>query len=673
MPSAQLARSIRTTPNKGRMHVFLGHPDSDGCDKTTVEPGNGFSPGLWTCGVSLWVETADGQLWSPDTLPDEAVHWGFTEERDGPPILDTRWLAGDDLVVTGRLCHLGSVGSEGVDFCTVRVAIAPKGKADAEGACYVAVRDIGPAGAKIDSLEWDAAAQALNVGGGPRIIAQSSPVSIEILPADDKFDSPMALLRYPFFLKPGDEFPLAFKAEHGFGSRAFASQIPRTHPHSSLTVEKGFAWSCLDWQNQMPSRIFAPDPRLSQMWNRSAYHLLAAMENGLPRIGAANYPVFWMRDCVLVLRALDLLGRFDLGRSGCDYLAPLLFSGGFGAESDAPGEGIWALVSHAVITQDFAWLKGHFSQIQLRVAWLERMIKADAPIRFSGENRLPAYTDTPGVNLLCLASKNGLIRGRMDWHSPDFYINCWAVAGFRLAAQAADEIGEEVLARTWAYRADRLEEALGRFLLPAYGNERDPIVVPHPTEVLTHHTKALRQQFETWFRANRLHPDGTRKPEPLWTYFEVGQTHNAFRLGFDELAWNNLDGLLGEGSTKTWNVSAFSEGLPGGTEYLPYRNGDQRRGWLNPETALGGNMPHGWTAAEWIMLLRDLFIRDDGDHLVLAPHLPAAWRIPGARFGAHGLTTRFGVVSYEAMVDSDGSVDLEYDGPEDYRTGWSRQ
>jgi hypothetical protein len=653
------------------MHVFLGHPESDGCDKTTVEPGNQFSPGLWTCGISLWIETKDGRLWNPDTLPDEAVAWGFTDESDGgPPVLDTAWPAGDQLTVTSKLCHLGCAGAEGVDFCTATIAISEVGRAADNGNCYIVVRDIGPAGAKITSLEWDEATQALRIGGGPRIVVEQAPLSVEIIPADAEFDSPLALLRYPFFLKAGETFTLAFKAEHGFGGRAFAQDIPLGHPYSDLTVEKGVLWSVLDWQNQLPSRVFAPDARIGQLWNRSAFHLLAAMENGLPRIGAANYPVFWMRDCVLVLRALDLLGRFDLGRAGCDYLAPLLFSGGFGAEADAPSEGIWALVSHAIITQDFAWLKGHFPLIRQRVDWLVQMVEAEGPIRCVGENRLPGYLDTPGVNLLCLASENGLIRGRMDWHSPDFYINCWAVAGFRLAARAADEIGEEGPARAWAYRADRLEEALARYLLPAYGNERDPIVAPHPTGVLLGHTPALRAKFEAWFRRNRLHPDGTRNPERLWTYFEVGQVHNAFRLGLDDLAWNSLDSLLSDGNTSTWDVSAFPEGAPGGAEYLPYRNGVSRRGWLDPQNALGGNMPHGWTAAEWIMLLRDLFVRDDGDRLVLGPHLPASWRVPGARFGAHDLPTRFGLVSYEATVDADGRVDLEYNGPEDYVAGW---
>jgi len=664
-----LGRTIRATPNKGRMHVFLGHPDSDGSDKTVVEPGNTFSPGLWTCGVSLWIETPDGRLWTPDTLEDEAVTWGFTDERDGPPVLDARWAAGREVEVTSRLCHLGGIGSEGVDFCEAALS-ASEGVGRVEGVCTLVVRDIGPAGARIESLDWDAGALALQVGGGPRIVVENTPQEVVIIPADAEFDSPLALLRYPFTLGPGQTLPLSFKADHGFAGRVGAGLIPLRKPYNMLTVEKGITQSCLDWIGRRPGRLICPDARLARVWDRSAYHLQAAMENGLPRSGVANYPAFWMRDGVLILRALDVMGRADLGRTGCDYLAPLLFSGGFGAEADAPGEGIWALVSHAQITQDFAWLAPHFPHIQRRAEWLERMTEADAPVRRVGENRLPAYGDMPGVNLLFPASQDGLLRGRMDWHSPDFYINCWAVAGFRLAAQAAGELGKPAPARAWADRADRLEDALAKHLLPAYGNERDPVVTPHPTGVLAGHTDTLRAQFEAWFRAHRLGPDGMRAPERLWTYFEVAQVHNAFRLDLDDLAWTGLDGLLGEGGTSSWDVSAFGEGLPGGSECLPLRNGEARRGWLDPQAAQAGNMPHGWTAAEWILLLRDLFVRDDGDRLVLGPHIPRTWLLPGARFGARDLPTRLGLVSFLATVGDGGEIDLEYDGPEDYEAGW---
>jgi len=493
---------------------------------------------------------------------------------------------------------------------------------------------------------------------------------VTIVPAGGEYDSPLALLCFPFALAPGETFRLSFKAEHGFVGRAFGDSLPLQRPHAGLTVAEGLGRSRQDWTDRMPGRLLAPDPRVARVWERAAYHLQAAMEDGLPRIGVANYPALWVRDGVLVLRALDVMGRPDLGRTGCESLAPLIFSGGFGAEADAPGEGIWALVSHAQITQDFEWLAPHFPAVARRAEWLERMLDAPVPIRHVGENRLPGYADTPGINLLCLPARNGLIRGRMDWHLPDFYVNCWAVAGLRLAAQAALGAGA-VRAAAWAERADRLEEAVARHLLPSFGNERDAAVTPHPAGVLAGHTEALRAKFEPWFRAHRLTSAGARLPEKLWTYFEVAQVHNAFRLGLDELAWASLDGLLDE-SGGDWDVSAWGEGRPGGAEFLPYQNGAGRRGWLDPEGARAGNMPHGWTAAEWVLLLRDLLVRDDGVRLVLGPHVPPSWLLPGAAFGVEALPTRFGLVSYRASVGNDGAVTLEYDGPDGYQVGWGR-
>ena len=375
------------------------------------------------------------------------------------------------------------------------------------------------------------------------------------------------------------------------------------------------------------------------------------MENGLPRSGTAEYPAFEMRNDALVLRALDVMGRADLGRAGCDALAPLTFIGGFKAAADAPAKDLWALVSHAQITQDFAWLAPHFGQIKRRVEWLERLADADAPARRVGENRPPPYAAMPGGNLRGPSAGNGLIRGRVEPPALDFSINCWAVAGFRLAAEAADALGHGGLARAWTDRADRLEDALAEYLLPAYGNERDPIVTPYPTGVLSGRRTDLRAKFETWFH--------TRRPG-----FEAALVHNAFRLGLDDLAWTALVGLLDKGGTASWDVSAFGEGLPGGS-------GGVCRGWRNSQASPAGSMPHGWTAAGWILLLRDLFVRDDGSRLLLGPHIPRAWRLPGAQFGIRDLPTRFGLVSYLATVGDAGEVDLEYEGPEDYEAGWA--
>lgn len=337
------------------------------------------------------------------------------------------------------------------------------------------------------------------------------------------------------------------------------------------------------------------------MWEMCAYHLMAATEAGSPRIGVLNYPHLWLRDGVLVARAFDLMGRHDLARRGCDEIAPQIFAGGFGAESDAPGQGIWALVSHARATGDLAWLEKMWPHIKARLPWVERMMTAQAPLRAVGSGRIPAYLNTPSINVVCLPAQNGCIAGRMDWHAPDFFINCWSVRGLRDGAQAASWRSDDGAARHWNTLADSLENATFAHLLPSYGNERDSIITPYPSETLTgaRFLSALREKFVAWFRANRLDESGQRRRETLWTYFEVAQIHNAFRLGLNAEAWTCLDSLLDD----ELDVGAFPEGEPGGNEYLPFGNGEERRGWLNSQTARGGNLPHGWTCAETINLL----------------------------------------------------------------------
>ncbi len=651
-----LIRQARQAPNRGRTHIFLGDPRSDGCDKTTVEPGNAYSPGVWTCGVSAWVRTGDAWL-TPDLLGDDDVAWSFIREPGGAPVAEASYRAGP-LAVTHRLCHVGAEGARGVDYSLLEVTAS----AACDATLAIVVKDVGPAGGKIGGLEWDADSRTLTVNGALRLVVEDVVDGCVIAPAEGQWDSPAAAVHMHVELAEGETHSVRFKTVHGFSDPPFSAELARCEPPSILSVRDGFAEAERRWQAALPAGVFAPDPRIALAWERCAYHIQAAMECCLPRIGAVNYPVFWIRDCVIVLRALDLTGRHDLARIGNEYLAPLYFGGGFGAESDAPGEGIWAMVAHARLSGDLGWLARRFGHVRERVAWLERMLHAAEPIHALSENRDPRHINAPSVNLLCLPAQEGLIHGRMDWHSPDFYVNCWAQCGLRLAADAARELGRPGLADRWGKEAARLDERIAERLLPTYGNPRDAIVTPHPTGALADFRAELRRAFAAWYRQNRLVPDGSRRPEEEWTYFEAAQAHNAVLLGLRDEAWVSLDGMLEP--VGAWDVSAYAEGAPGGGECLPFRNDRGRRGWLSPERAMGGNMPHNWTSAEIIALIRDMFVVERDGRLVLGLGVPAAWMAAGARFGVSRMPTDMGEVSYEVTVGPDGSVHLDYHGPE---------
>jgi hypothetical protein len=659
-----IANCARKTPNRGNVHIFLGDPAADLCDTTTVEPGNTYSPGIWTCGVSFWLAVKN-QIYTPDLLSEDAIIWGFDNDGETPPIIKASYEA-DKVSVTHRLWHLGTEGAEGVDFNHVVI----ESQTTEQVTFCIVVKSNGPAGGVVKQLTWDDARATLLVNDTIKLCVESPVLACYFDDQTQDDISPLAIVHLTTEITPENPVEIRFTTEHGFDNQGFVRFIPKAKPYAGMAVDAAYAAAIERWSTELPGRIFAPDPRIAQVWEACAYHILTAMEGNLPRISAINYPIFWIRDGIIILRALDIIGRHDLARIGNDYLALLDFGGGFGAESDAPGEGIWALVNHARITHDLSWLASMWPHIQRRIEWLQRMRTATTPLRALAENRRANMYNTPMSTILCLPAQNDYIHGRMDGHSPDFYINSWAIAGFRQAIWAAEQLGQD--AADWRAEADVLESAMVKHLLPRYGNARDSVVAPYPTGALseTPYRNALREQFINWYRTHRLDPEGKRKREQLWTYFEAAQIHNALILDFKDMAWICLDGMLDD-ACKPWMIAAWIEGPPSGGEELPYRNDEGACGWLRHETAVGGNMPHNWTGAEMLNLLRTVFVREEKQGLVLGLGAPEKWLVPGASFGVRDLPTELGSVSYTVSVTEDGEVQLAYEGPENYRCAWN--
>lgn len=654
------ARSLR---NRGRTHIFLGDPRADACDTTTVEPGNACSPGVWTCGVALWLDAGEGWT-TADRQPEAAVAWRFIAEPGAAPVAESAW-AHRGVRVVHRLCHLGGEGAEGLDAAEVVLSA----DAAAEVALAVAITDHGPAGGKLAALAWDPAVNAFTADGA-RIVVES-PAEALVLPADARWDAPAGAAMVRVRIAPGAPAVLRYRIHHGFAGRFWADRVPRSGRHDAVDAAAAFGQAAARWRDDLPARIFAPDPRVALAWERCAWHMLAAMECGLPRIGAVNYPIFWLRDGIIILRALDLIGRHDLARIGAEWIAPVEFGGGFGAEGDAPGEGVWALVAHARMTRDRAWLARQWPFISRRCRTYERMIAATAPLRVPCDTRLAWLHNSPGGSVLCLAAEHGLAHARMDGHCPDFFINCWGQAALALGAEAAQAAGETGEAARLAALAAEIDARIAAHLLPGYGNDRDPIIAPWPSGALSGHHDELARRCLAWYRSRRLLPDGTRRPEAMWTYFEAAQAHNALLLGFPDEAWTCLGGMIAapEGP---WDCGHHGEGRPGGQEFLPFHNhhpgpaGSECRGWLDPQQATHGNMPHNWTSAEVVAALRDILVQERGGRLVLGAGVPRAWRVPGGRFGADRLPTDLGPVSFTVTIGADGGGRLErYDGPAD--------
>jgi hypothetical protein len=70
---------------------------------------------------------------------------------------------------------------------------------------------------------------------------------------------------------------------------------------------------------------------------------------------------------------------------------------------------------------------------------------------------------------------------------------------------------------------------------------------------------------------------------------------------------------------------------------------------VHPRTGGGcmGDGQHAWAAAEWVMAMRNAFVRDEPDRLILASGLPQAWLVPGERLSFGPAPTPWGKVTVE--------------------------
>src|SRR5664279_697593 len=143
--------------NRSDAHVLLGVPGSHEGFKTPVEPGNSFSPGVGTYGVSTWVHV-DEQLYTPEEKPLSDLKWSYLDGH--APVLVSQWQAGS-VEVKSRLFTDGDAALTDIkDYLAVELHNPTS--APLSLTFYLVIRSFGAAGGAIHSLAWQNNALAVN-------------------------------------------------------------------------------------------------------------------------------------------------------------------------------------------------------------------------------------------------------------------------------------------------------------------------------------------------------------------------------------------------------------------------------------------------------------------------------------------------------------------------------
>jgi hypothetical protein len=242
----------------------------------------------------------------------------------------------------------------------------------------------------------------------------------------------------------------------------------------------------------------------------------------------------------------------------------------------------------------------------------------------------------------------------------DYYYwdDFWSVAGLRSAARLMEAYGESDTAATFRAEADDLAAAIDRSLemcsvrlgrpgMPASPYRRmDPgaigsLAAGYPGQLVDARDPRLLDTVEFLLEH---------------CFVKGGFFQDMIHSGINPyLTLHVAQVLLRAGDPRATELIATVAELASPTGQWPEA--------IHPRTGGGcmGDGQHVWAAAEWILALRNCFVREEGDGLVLAGGIPEAWLAGGGDVSFGPTPTPFGPLTVAVRRNSAG-VEVSWAG-----------
>ncbi len=355
------------------------------------------------------------------------------------------------------------------------------------------------------------------------------------------------------------------------------------------------------------ARLTVADERIQTLFDLAVANLVLHTP-GEVYPGPFTYKRFWFRDAAFVLNALLTLGGVKRTRRALEEFTPRQRHDGYflsqEGEWDSNGEAIWTFHRYVTLTGE-----------ALPTEWLKAVERG---ARWIQGKRLPKGTGKPEAGLLP-AGFSAEHLGPNDFY---YWDDFWAVSGLRCAADLIAASAPEAAA---AFRAEA-DEFLATIerSFPSGPQRRFPLAIPaspkrrmdsgavgnlvadYPLQLFAPgDTRLLRtadyltqhSMYGGGFFQNMIHSG-------INAYLTLHLAQVRLRAGDAEEAWTLIERVADLASpTGQWPEA------------------------IHPRT-LGGCMGDGqhiWAAGEWALMIRNCFVREETDHLVIASGVPERW------------------------------------------------
>jgi hypothetical protein len=388
-------------------------------------------------------------------------------------------------------------------------------------------------------------------------------------------------------------------------------------------------------------RIETPEAKVNNTFRASlVYDLLARDHIGGSYIQTVNklqYHAFWLRDASDIVNMYDLTGYPGYASQDLDFFARFQQPNGLflsqPGQYDAPGEVLWVYGQHYLMTHDLGFARRVFPSVESEVDWLEKA-RASDPLHL-----IPAS----------FVHDNEYVNGHITGY------NLLALGGLKNAAILAEAVGQPAKAAQYrtdyqSYRADfvkavaRCTELDGGYIPPSLdgncgGQDWGNLLGTYPEHIFAPNDPLITATLKMV---------QSRYREGLTTYGTLRYVHDylIMKNTLTEIVRDEQQQSLKDLYAMLVHTSSTQEGF----EFAI-------RVWGDRDFA--DNLPpHGWFAAEYRIVLRDMMVRSDEGQVHLLSVMSPAWMGAGKTIRVERAPTQYGDVGFTLTQPDDHSAGI---------------
>jgi hypothetical protein len=433
-----------------------------------------------------------------------------------------------------------------------------------------------------------------------------------------------------FELTPGQERQVTARVPLRWPNPPLEARVAR---HSRPLVERA------SWSQALEGccRAQLPDRAMTFLFD-AALRTLVLHAPGEVYPGPYTYKRFWFRDAAIILESLLQVGMLErVKRALSGFPTRQTLTGYFRSQDgewDSNGQVLWIMQRYRELSGEAlpaSWIE----PIRIGARWIERKRTSDA-LDAAHAGLMPAGFSAEHL-------------GPNDYY---YWDDFWSAAGLRSAAAILAEAGQSREADLCRQTMAMLMAAVDRSLR-MHNTQRDRLGIPaspyRRMDAGAIGSLAASYPLRLW------DPADPRMMQTIEFLLRHCMVHGGF---FQDVIHSGINAYLtlhmAQVMLRADDERSFA--LMEAVAKLASPTGQWPEA-IHPRTGGGcmGDGHHVWAAAEWVAMVRNLFVREEGETLVLCSGLPRQWTDDtGAAMSLGPTLTPFGSVSVQARRQGQG-------------------